>query len=92
MNTPTTSKKAIKQNSLSTAAFAVNSKMPKSVQGEIDMADNRARIVLPSGAPVSIHTMMDIASTCLTWGCTSYVQNMVTRDCLAIVFYYDNDK
>lgn len=78
-----------KQDSLRLAAININSKQPKGAQGEIDIADNRARIVLPTGTPVSVHTMMDVAQACLLYGCTSYVQNMITRDALAIVLYFE---
>jgi hypothetical protein len=81
-----------KQANLETAAHAVNRKLPKGSQGEIQLNENRARIDLPAGMPVGIHTMMDIAATCLVWGCTAYVQRMTTRDVLSIVFYYEDQE
>jgi hypothetical protein len=77
-----------KQANLGTAAFSVNSKLPKFLQGEIQLDENRARIDLPAGIPIDIHMMMKIASTCLMWGCTAYVQRMTTRDVLSIVLHY----
>ncbi len=78
-----------KQSNLLLAANSINNKQPKGAQGEVDIADNRARIVLPAGMPVSVYTMMEIAQACLLYGCTSYVQSMITRDALAIVLYYE---
>jgi hypothetical protein len=91
MNTPTTtSKKALRQQSnLSTAAHSINSKAPKHAKGEIEIIDNSARIILPSGVPVCVLTMMEIAQACLLYGCDSYVSSqMGTPDRLAITLYY----
>jgi hypothetical protein len=77
-----------KQNSLRYAANSINRSLPEDTQGVIDIDDNRARIVLPNGMPISILTMMEIAQTCLLYGCTSYIHNMIARDTLAIVLYY----
>jgi hypothetical protein len=78
-----------KEIELSTAAYSLNSKQPTPYQGMIDITENQARIVLPVGVPVCVHTMMEIAQTCLLYGCTSYVQQLGTQDCLSIVFYYE---
>ena len=78
-----------KQDSLRLAAININSKQPKGAQGEIDIDENRARIVLPVGMPVSVLTMMEVAQACLLYGCVAYVQNLITRDALAIVLYYE---
>jgi hypothetical protein len=80
-----------KQNSLRYAANSINRSLPDYIQAatEIDIDDNRARIVLPNGMPIGILTMMEIAQTCLLYGCTSYIQNMITRDTMAIVLYYE---
>lgn len=58
-------------------------------QGEVDIDENRARIVLPAGMPIGVVAMMAIAQACLLYGCTAYVTNLITRDALAIVLYYD---
>jgi hypothetical protein len=78
-----------KQISLRLIANSINNKQPKGAQGVIDVDDNRARIVLPNGMPISVLTMMDIAQACMLYGCTSYIQNMITRDTMAIVLYYE---
>lgn len=88
MNTTTMKKKS--NLDLDLAAQRINRNLPESARGVIDIDDTRARIVLPNGMPIGVLTMMDIAQTCLLYGCTSYVHNMITRDTLAIVLYYEN--
>lgn len=78
-----------KQTSLQLAANSINRKLPKGAQGEIDISENRARIVMPPAMPVSVLTMMEVAQACLLYGCTAYVQNLITRDALAIVLYFE---
>ena len=78
-----------KQDSLRLAANSINRKQPDGAQGEIDINENRARIVLPVGMPVSVLTMMEVAQACLLYGCVAYVQSLITRDALAIVLYYE---
>jgi hypothetical protein len=77
-----------KQNNLRYAANSINRGLPEYTQGVIDVDDNRVRIVLPNGMPISVLTMMDIAQACMLYGCTSYIQNMITRDTMAIVLYH----